>query len=157
MEWLIDGKFYSWYVPPYYMSNNSGAHPELPESLACSRHVTSHFTHPPPSAFALSFRLVMLTPEIPCPGCERRFSPRGLSQHISKSRDARCRAIGGTGAPDASQVPVVSFPDLVSQRPPDPFSLSDTGHLDMGLEPQSTIGKFFVTCGAHLMLKKVQR
>lgn len=28
-----------------------------------------------------------------CPGCHRRFSPRGLSQHITKSQRPTCRAL----------------------------------------------------------------
>ena len=26
-----------------------------------------------------------------CPGCESEFTPRGLSQHVSRTEDSRCR------------------------------------------------------------------
>ena len=31
--------------------------------------------------------------QVPCPGCKRLFNPRGLSQHLSRSRHARCRVV----------------------------------------------------------------
>ena len=33
----------------------------------------------------------MLTTQVPCRGCGRFFAPRGLSQHVGKSRDPRCQ------------------------------------------------------------------
>jgi hypothetical protein len=46
------------------------------------------------SLFLLCSTLVLLnmtTTQIQCPRCLKFFSHRGLSQHVSKSRDARCR------------------------------------------------------------------
>ncbi|KAF8489360.1 hypothetical protein F5888DRAFT_1808868 [Russula emetica] len=45
----------------------------------------------------------MLTSRVQCHGCDKWFSPRGLSQHVSKTQDTRCR---DTVA--ASQVSAVS-------------------------------------------------
>lgn len=33
----------------------------------------------------------MNTAQVSCPGCKRVFNPRGLSQHLSKTRRAQCR------------------------------------------------------------------
>lgn len=60
----------------------------------------SHFHHPPFFALSLSavsihFRptpsIVMPTSRARCHGCGRVFVPRGLSHHVNKSRDPRCR------------------------------------------------------------------
>ena len=86
--------------------------------------------------------------EIRCPGCDKPFRPRGFAQHISKSRDARCR---GAGAPLAP-LPAVSFPHTGSSQPSDPFLLSealDRGRPDDNSDPQSTIGEFTMTRVAH--------
>jgi hypothetical protein len=96
----------------------------------------------------------MLTTETRCPGCERHFTPRGLAQHISKSRDARCRDVG---ASLASQVLAVSFPHMVSPQPSGPIPLSEASGGDRpndNLDPQSTIGEFTVTRAAHWIAKK---
>lgn len=98
----------------------------------------------------------MLTTETRCPGCERRFTPRGFAQHISKTRDARCR---GGGASLASQVLAVSFPDMVSPQLSGPIPLSEGSGGDRpndNLDPQSTIGEFTVTRAAHWIIKKVR-
>src|SRR5258708_14885972 len=34
--------------------------------------------------------LIVMTPKVQCHGCSRWFSPRGLSQHVSKSLEMRC-------------------------------------------------------------------
>ena len=38
----------------------------------------------------------MTTAQIRCRGCDRVFSPRGLSQHLSKTQDAVCREAQST-------------------------------------------------------------
>ena len=56
----------------------------------------------------------MPTSKVQCRGCKRWFQPHGLSQHISKSQEARCRD-GLT----VSQVPLMSPSsyDMVMQTP----------------------------------------
>jgi len=49
-----------------------------------------------PSSFSVApfFRpslLIVMTPKVQCHGCSRWFSPHGLSQHVSKSLEMRCR------------------------------------------------------------------
>jgi hypothetical protein len=111
----------------------------------------------PPSPFSGTFHLITMTTEIQCPGCEKRFSPRGLSQHISKSRDARCHRVG---APLASQAPAVSFPHMDSAQPPHPVlsraSGGAQGRPDDNLERQLTIGEFTATRASHRILKIFQ-
>ena len=31
--------------------------------------------------------------QVPCPGCKKLFSPRGLSQHLSRTQCAHCRVV----------------------------------------------------------------
>ena len=40
---------------------------------------------------------------IRCRGCDMEYTPQGLSQHVSKTRDPRCQPV-----PIASQAPAVS-------------------------------------------------
>ncbi len=49
-----------------------------------------------PSSFSVApfFRpslLIVMTPKVQCHGCSRWFSPRSLSQHISKSLEMHCQ------------------------------------------------------------------
>ena len=46
----------------------------------------------------------MATAQVQCFGCNRKFTPRGLSQHISKTRDPCCR--GGSAV--TLQMPLMS-------------------------------------------------
>ena len=106
-------------------------------------------SHPPQQALPLFFHLIMWTAEIQCPGCDKLFRPRGLSQHINRSQDACCH---GVGAPLASQVPVVSIPYMVLAQPHDPFlpsQVSDDGCPDDNSDSQYIIGEFTATCAAH--------
>ena len=48
---------------------------------------TPHITAPVHSVTIMTTN----TARIRCPGCNKAFTPRGLSQHSSKSLDARCR------------------------------------------------------------------
>ena len=100
-----------------------------------------------------AFCLIMLTAEIRCPGCDKLFRPRGLAQHISKSRDARCH---GSGAPLTPQVLAVSFPHTVSRQSAHPFpplEASGGGGPYDNLDPQLTISEFTATCFTHRILK----
>ena len=53
----------------------------------------------------------------PCHGCGRFFAPRGLSQHVSKSRDPRCQAALRTSQARAAPF---SIQHTVMQPPLDP-------------------------------------
>jgi hypothetical protein len=68
----------------------SNSVPGLAASLPSSPHLSLLW---PPSLQI--FHLIMLTStpsQTQCRGCGRVFAPRGLSQHVSKSRDPRCQA-----------------------------------------------------------------
>ena len=91
----------------------------------------------------------MLTTEIRCPGCDRPFRPRGLAQHISKTRDARCR---GVGAPLPPQAPTVSYPHMVSTQTIGPFPGSEAsggGEPDDNSDTQFNTGEFTATRAVH--------
>ena len=83
--------------------------------------------------------------KIRCPGCDRPFRPRGLAQHISKTRDAHCR---GGGAPSAPQVPAVSYPHMVSPQANGPFLQPEAlsgGQPEDNLDMQFSSGEFTTT------------
>jgi len=79
--------------------------------------------------------------QVRCPGCESNFTPRGLAQHVSRSRDSRCRDAVATSQ---SHRPSAAIPRMVS-----PPTLSSTwasqveGEDAPGDEP--TQGEFAVT------------
>ena len=61
----------------------------------------TYFTpSPPPLALfatpTTSLRAPMSTSQIRCQGCDRVFSPRGLSQHLSRTPNAVCREVQTT-------------------------------------------------------------
>jgi hypothetical protein len=49
--------------------------------------------------------------QLRCPGCERVFTPRSLSQHVSWTQDSRCRRVVTTLQ---SPIVLVAFPCMVS-------------------------------------------
>ena len=53
-----------------------------------------------------------------CPGCNRGFTPSGLSQHVSKTSDARCRHIVNSAQ---SQIVSAPFPHMASLPPLSPI------------------------------------
>lgn len=86
--------------------------------------------------------------QVRCPGCEKNFTPRGLSQHITRTQDLRCRRVVAT-----SQTPLLStaFPRMGS-----PPTLSSTwvsqvaGENTLGDEyNEPAQGEFAVTHAAH--------
>ncbi len=93
-----------------------------------------------------------MTTLIHCQGCDSKFSPQGLSQHVSKSQDPRCQH-----APITSQDLVLSLSIHHSSMPPPlnqigtPPSLRDNT-LDTRYELVNDIqlsdGAFAVTCVA---------
>jgi hypothetical protein len=70
----------------------------------------------------------MLASQVQCHGCERWFSHRGLTQHISKTQDARCR-----DALTMSQVPYVSSSIQCMATPPQ-LSLNGASPVSRGSE-----------------------
>ena len=105
--------------------------------------------------FSVSF-LVTPTPtmnttrpaQVRCPGCEKDFTPRGLSQHVTRTQDLRCRRVV---AMSQTQLLSTAFPRMGS-----PPTLSSTwvsqvaGEDTMGDEyNESTQGEFAVTHAAH--------
>jgi hypothetical protein len=53
--------------------------------------------------FSLHLAPIMSSIQIQCHGCDKSFTPRGLSQHVSRTPHPRCRAVY-----TASQLPSVS-------------------------------------------------
>ena len=72
-------------------------------------------SHPNPIRLSRPLHLIMLTTQVPCRGCGRLFTPRGLSQHVSKTQDPRCRSAVST-----SRVPTASSSDRNAAIPPPP-------------------------------------
>ena len=58
----------------------------------------------------------MTAAQVQCFGCNRNFTPRGLSQHVSKSRDPRCRASSVTGEVQLATAPIhrTAFPPALA-------------------------------------------
>ena len=51
---------------------------------------------PPPSLCSVSILVPynsMIPAQVRCQGCDKAFTPRGLSQHVSKTQNERCRHI----------------------------------------------------------------
>ncbi|KAN0126472.1 hypothetical protein V8E52_000112, partial [Russula decolorans] len=56
----------------------------------------------------------MPTSKVQCHGCEKWFKPRGLSQHVSKTQERRCRdALAVSRAPCAPS----TIPQAATQMP----------------------------------------
>jgi hypothetical protein len=113
-----------------------------------------HRQFPPPLAMAVIFSAPSLScyptmsaappVQVRCPGCERDFTPRSLSQHVSKSQDLRCCRIVATSQ---SHRPSVAFPRMTSP----PTLTSNWASQVVGedvLGDEQTQGKFAVTCVA---------
>ena len=105
----------------------------------------------------------MATAQLYCPSCNRRFSPRGLSQHISKSPDPLCRnstvaphfqfsstSISHTafllGAADRQEV-LIGSPELMDTTGADAFdNLGSDGEIDAGSDDESAASCFMDQC-----------
>lgn len=91
------------------------------------------FSPPRPTSLHACPKLIMATPLIQCRGCKRAFTQRGLTLHLSKSRDIRCHRISVT-----LRNPVISpsMSHVVSPPPLDPRlasgSVSHGARLDTG-------------------------
>jgi len=90
-----------------------------------------------------------LPAQVRCPGCERDFTPCGLSQHVSRTQDLRCRRVVATSQ---SHLFSTTFP-----RMGPPPTLSSTwvsqaaGEGTLGDEyNEPTQGEFAVTHAAHV-------
>ena len=67
--------------------NSIGFDPLFPISFLIT--ITIPVSHIPPLP-------LIMPPQILCHGCNRSFSPRGLSHHLSRSQDPRCRTAHGS-------------------------------------------------------------
>jgi hypothetical protein len=82
-----------------------------------SRPISDHRLHSsarrPPIFYPLN--LIMSTSKVQCHGCEKWFSARGLSQHVSKTQERRCQ-----DAFSASRVQFMSSSNqhVATQPPP---------------------------------------
>jgi len=81
----------------------------------------------------------MTTAQVTCFGCNRKFAPRGLSQHVSKSRDPRCRAssvtrqglVSASGSSPCTTFPQALDPNSASQ------GLGNVAPDDLGMRDYS--------------------
>jgi hypothetical protein len=94
-----------------------------------------------------------------CPGCNRGFTPRGLSHHVSKTQDARCRRIVSSTQSQIISAPfprMNSLPPLSPIRPPrvtvddapdDGYDSEGSGALNEppDLDTLATVGEFTAT------------
>jgi hypothetical protein len=87
-----------------FFSPHLSPHRSPPISLTPSCSVSPHLC---------TLQPVMPDAQVQCRGCGRRFVPRGLSEHVNKSRDPRCRSALRT-----SRVPVATSSSI--QRPTTP-------------------------------------
>ena len=97
-------------------------------------------------------RLVMA--QVRCLGCNRKFSPRGLTQHHSKTQDPRChsRSIVPQFLSVSATIPWAAFsvgpsgpgPQEDSIGPPEPVDAMDADVFDSGagVTPARCYGKY---------------
>jgi len=58
----------------------------------------------------------MLPAQVQCPGCEKDFTPRGLSQHVARTQDLRCRRVVATSQSHllSAAIPRMASPPMLS-------------------------------------------
>jgi hypothetical protein len=95
-------------VPPFIGTDDSGNQQYPAEILFCPISFIS-----PISPISCASLVIMTTPLIRCRGCGKEYTPRGLSQHVSKSRDIRCQP-----TPITSRVSAASSSIHHSAMPP---------------------------------------
>ena len=76
----------------------------------------------------------MSATQIRCQGCNRNFTTRGLSQHMSKTQDSRCRAVYAT-----SQLPSVSTYAPHTVSPTDPIPAPSASGADVPCDEDDTL------------------
>jgi hypothetical protein len=91
----------------------------------------------------------MNTAQIQCDGCKRWFTPRGLSQHVSKTRNVRCRMVHAAAqdlmaTSSVTHAVLSQVPDtiLLSSGPPEEDLLP---HETRNGEPRPSGGEFSVS------------
>ena len=89
---------------------------------------------PNPILPSCPLHLIMLTTQVQCRGCGRPFTPRGLSQHVSKTQDPRCRSALST-----SRVPTASSSAQNAVIPP-PHNTNDAVAISNDIEGGNNIG-----------------
>ena len=91
----------------------------------------------------------ILPAQVKCPGCEREFTPRGLSQHVSRIDNIRCRRVVVTPhsyLPSTAFPSMASLPTLTSNRASQ--IVGETGEVALGNSgeyDEPTQGEFTVT------------
>lgn len=79
-----------------------------------------------------------------CPGCHRPFSPRGLTQHITKSQRPSCRALQATPAFQSLRHNLISSARLLTPWTPDPANAADTTHAANTPDASATTNTYTV-------------
>jgi len=77
-------------------------------------------SHPPPSLHSVSILVPynsMIPVQVRCQGCDKAFTPRGLSQHVSKMQNERCRRINNLPLNNLSS-PSILYTASRSPSPP---------------------------------------
>jgi hypothetical protein len=89
--------------------------------------------------------------QAPCRGCGRFFAPRGLSQHVSKSQDPRCRSLLRTSqvvAGSSSIQHMAPPPPTLTPNNPVPFSIGGESCADRENDVEMSEGALATTRGA---------
>jgi hypothetical protein len=113
-----------------------------------------------PVSFKCAFQFTMIPAQVRCRGCNKAFTPRGLSHHISKTQNMRCRRVNNPlwarfGSPSIPRAASRSSPSpnripeaISDDQRGDEYDCATTGGLDDGpdLGEDSSSGASFATC-----------
>ena len=76
---------------------------------------------------------------IQCRGCGRSFAPRGLSQHVSKTHDPRCRSALKTSRPQAAS------PSIQETKTPPPLNPNGGEPISKDRECSGASGQGYIS------------
>ena len=85
-------------------------------------------------------QLTMIPAQVQCRGCDKTFTPHGLSQHISKTLNLRCRYVND---PPRAHFGIPSIPYAASQASPSPI------HMPESITDERTGDQYYQTTSDH--------
>ncbi len=117
----------NWYAPFIHCESLTDAHPSFFVPLAdfhpC---LGTHLIFFPSSLHPISIigtlQHSMIPAQVQCQGCDKAFTPHGLSQHMSKTQNLCCRHIN---RPPLDHFHTPSIPHMVSRSSPSPNRMPD--------------------------------